>query len=252
MTGTAWPEIYGRASLPTRGPDAILAGMDTNAAGAGRPTTPDQEELRLLADQLARMRGMLFGYSERFFERVRTYLVITLGLLVIAGSGFFPAAVIAVPFLVPFAFLETGFLFYHTVFARRHAEYLERAINARKGRDVLVAHRLEAAYFYPPDAPKVAGISFGNPLGMMSATTLGYTVGGGLLWVAGMLGLLDLPNRLPAEWSRSQADATPAFALAAIVWTLAIAGHLVFASLTRRDERRLVAELDRSYGPPDA
>ncbi len=81
----------------------------------------------------------------------------TLALLVIAGSGIFPAAVIAVPFLVPFAFLETGYLFFYTVFARRHAEYLERAINARFGRDVLVAHRLEAAYYYPPDAPKIAG-----------------------------------------------------------------------------------------------
>ena len=143
--------------------------MDTNAAGAGRPTAPDQEELRLLADQLARMRGMLFGYSERFFERIRTYLVISLTLLVVSGSGVFPGAVIAVPFLVPFAFLETGYLFYYTVFARRHAEYLERAINARLGHDVLVAHRLEAAYFYPPDAPKIAALSLGNPLGMMSA-----------------------------------------------------------------------------------
>ena len=226
--------------------------MDTHAAGAGRPTAPDPEELRLLGDQLTRMRGMLFGYSERFFERIRTYLVLTLALLVVAGSGVFPAAIIAVPFLVPFAFLETGYLFFYTVFARRHAEYLERAINARLGRDVLVAHRLEAAYFYPPDAPKIAGISLGNPLGMMSATTLGYTVGAALLWITGMVGLLDLPNRIPAEWSESQAAATPAIALAALVWTAAIAGHLVFAFLTRRDEKKLVAELDRSYGPrPD-
>jgi hypothetical protein len=223
--------------------------MDTNPAGAGRPTAPDPEELRLLADQLTRMRGMLFGYSERFFERIRTYLVLVLALLVVSGSGVFPAAVIAVPFLVPFAFLETGYLFYHTVFARRHAEYLERAINERLGKDVLVAHRLEAAYYYPPDAPKIAGISLGNPLGMMSAMTLGYAAGGFLLWVAGMIGLLDVPNRVPADWSASQAAATPAFALAALAWTLAIAGHLVFAFLTRRDERKLIAELDRSYGP---
>jgi hypothetical protein len=224
--------------------------MDTHPAGAGRPTAPDPEELRLLADQLTRMRGMLFGYSERFFERIRTYLVLTLALLVIAGSGIFPAAVMAVPFLVPFAFLETGYLFYYTVFARRHAEYLERSINARFGRDVLVAHRLEAAYFYPPDAPKIAGISFGNPLGMMSATTIGYTAGAALLWLVGMAGLLDLASRVPSEWAEAQAAATPAIALAALVWTLAIAGHLVYAFLSRRDEKRLVAELDRAYGPP--
>ena len=48
------------------------------------------------------------------------------------------------------------------------AERLEQAINERFGREVLAAHRLEAAYFYPPDAPKIAALSFGNPFGFMS------------------------------------------------------------------------------------
>jgi hypothetical protein len=191
---------------------------------------------------------MLFGYSERFFERIRTYLVLTLALLVIGGANIFPEAVIAVPFLVPFAMLETGYLFYYTVFARRHAEYLERAINARLGHDVLFAHRLEAAYFYEPDAPKIAALSLRNPLGMMSATTLGYTLGAALLWLAGFQGSLVLmqfggPVLLGV-------DASALVIGAQLLWTLAIAGHLVFAFLTRRDEKKLVAELDRSYGPP--
>ena len=223
--------------------------MDANPTGAGRPAAPDPDELRLLADQLSRMRGMLFGYSERFFERIRTYLLLTLALLVLAGSGLVPVAVVAVPFLVPFAFLETGYLFYYTVFARRHAEYLERTINARLGRDVLVAHRLEAAYFYPPDKPKIAALSLGNPLGMMSAMTLGYSVGALLLWIAGLAGSL-------ASLDESGLTVLPpglgtVIVAAQLLWTLAIAGHLVYAFLTRRDENRLIAELDRSYGPPD-
>jgi hypothetical protein len=223
--------------------------MDTNAAGAGRPTAPDPEELRFLADQLARMRGMLFGYSERFFERIRTYLVISLTLLVVSGSGVFPGAVIAVPFLVPFAFLETAYLFYYTVFARRHAEYLERTINARFGRDVLVAHRLEAAYFYPPDAPKIAAISLGNPLGMMSATTIGYTGGAVLLWFVGFVGTLSVFTPVP-DATVLGIDAVSLIVAVQLLWTIAIAGHLVYSFLSRRDERKLVAELDRSYGPP--
>ena len=223
--------------------------MDTNPAGAGRPTAPDPEELRLLTDQLERMRGMLFGYSERFFERIRTYLLLVLALLVVSGSGFFPGAVIAVPFLVPFAFLETGYLFFYTVFARRHAEYLERAINQRLGRDVLVAHRLEAAYFYPPDAPKIAGISLGNPLGMMSAATLGYTAGAFLLWVVGILGTISVFAPNPDAMVLG-IGAVPLVVGVQLVWTVAIAGHLVYAFLARRDERKLVAELDRSYGAP--
>jgi hypothetical protein len=228
--------------------------MDTIPAGAGRPQAPstdaaqapDAHELHILEEQLSRMRGMLFGYSERFFERIRTYLLIVLAVLVVAGSGIFPAAVIAVPFLVPFAFLETGYLFFYTVFARRHAEYLERAINQRLGRDVLVAHRLEAAYFYPPDAPKIAGISMGNPLGMMSAMTLGYTVGAGLLWLVGVLGTINLVGLGEVNPSPLGTLVLPA----QLVWTLAIAGHLMFSFLTRRDEKPLLVALDDAYVAP--
>ena len=230
--------------------------MDTHlvdartGAGAGGPAAPDPEELRLLADQLTRMRGMLFGYSERFFERIRTWTVVTLALFVVAGSGLFPAAIVAVPFLVPFAFLETGYLFFYTVFARRHAEYLERAINQRFGRDVLVAHRLEAAYFYPPDAPKIAAISFGRPLGMMSAMTIGYTIGAGLLWLAGMGGLVDLAA--PATGSPYTGlgfPIEPFLVPVALAWTLLVAGYLCWNFLTGHDERRLLAALDAAYGP---
>jgi hypothetical protein len=223
--------------------------MDTHPSGAGRPATPDHDELRLLADQLSRMRGMLFGYSERFFERIRTYLLLTLALLVLGGSGIFPGAFVVVPFLVPFAFLETGYLFFYTVFARRHAEYLERAINGRLGKDVLVAHRLEAAYFYPPDRPKIAGLSLGNPLGMMSAMTLGYSAGALLLWIAGLAGSLVALD--DGGFTVLPPGLGTVIVAAQLLWTAAIAGHLVYAFLSRRDEKPLLAELDRSYGPPE-
>jgi hypothetical protein len=225
--------------------------MDSDAArGASRsPVAPDPEELRLLADQLARMRGMLFGYSERFFERIRTWTLLALALLVISGSGIFAGAIVAVPFLVPFAFLETGYLFYYTVFARRHAEFLERAINSRLGRDVLVAHRLEAAYFYPPDSPKVAALSFGRPLGMMSIMTISYTGAAALLWLVGITGL--------ATWvdvARAHAADSPGPRLlldlaipGAIAWTLLISAYLAWTFLTRHDEQRLITELDAAY-----
>ena len=204
-------------------------------------TDDDRRELDLLADQLARMRGMLFGYSDLFFRRIRDWALVAIALLVLGTSGIVPVAVVLVPFVVPFAFLETGYLFYYTVFARRHAEYLERAINARFGHDVLVAHRLEAAYFYPPDAPKIAAFSFGNPTGMMSVATLGYAAGAGLLWITGMFGLV--------AWVGDQAPGGIVAVLpaAGVVWTIAIAGYLVWFFATRHDERQLLAELERSY-----
>jgi hypothetical protein len=195
-------------------------------------TIDDAEtELRLLTAQLDRMRGMLFGYSDLFFRRIRDWSLVAIVLLVLGAGDIVPHATWILPFLVPFAFLETGYLFWYTVFARRYAERVERRINAMLGSDVLIAHRLEAAYFYPPDAPKVAALSTGNPLGMMSAATLGYTGGAGLLWGAGFLDLMGNGPRL--------------LILAAVAWTAAIAAYLVWSSLTRRDEVRLLAELDR-------
>jgi hypothetical protein len=222
---------------------------------AARPI--DEVELRLLADQLARMRGMLFGYSERFFERIRTWAIVSIALLVLGATEIAPAAAVPVPFLVPFAFLETGYLFFYTVFARRHAERLEEAINERFGREVLAAHRLEAAYFYPPDRAKIAAFSFGNPLGMMSVTTLGYTAGAAILWVAGMIGLTAWVGRIQAQYATipDYADLPDPVLLgflapSAIAWTMVIAAYLVWAFLTRRDEDRLLRELDTAYLDP--
>ncbi len=214
-------------------------------------TTPDPEpgasvpdprlELDLLAAQLERMRAMLFGYSSMFFARIRDWTIVSIALLVLGGSGLVPAAIAPVPFIVPFAFLETGYLFYYTVFARRHAERLEQAINDRAGREVLAAHRLEAAYFYEPDAPKVAALSLRRPFGYTSAMTVGYSVGALLLWVAGIVGLADLVGSLVEPGL--MAFAVPV----ALVWTGAIVAYLLWTFLRRPDERRLLDALETSY-----
>lgn len=194
-------------------------------------TEDERAEIQLLSEQLARMRGMLYGYSDLFFRRIRDWSLVSIGLLVLGSSGLAPMAAWLVPFVVPFAFMETGYLFWYTVFARRYAERLESRINRLLDADVLIAHRLEAAYFYPPDAPRVAALSFGNPLGMMSVATIGYTLGAGFLWVAGFLDLRE--------------DAPIWLVLIALAWTVGIAGYLVWSSLARRDEARLLAALDR-------
>jgi hypothetical protein len=212
------------------------------------PTPADIEELRLLSGQLTRMRGMLFGYSERFFERIRTWTLVSLGLLLLSNANIAREAVIGVPFLVPFAFLETGYLFYYTVFARRHAEYLERAINARFGRDILVAHRLEAAYFYQPDSAKIASISLRRPLGMMSVMTIVYTVGGVLLWIAGEGSLASLAGVLHVGFLNMELGGL--LVPASWVWTVAIVLYLAWTFLARPDEKRLLAALDSAYRGP--
>jgi hypothetical protein len=201
----------------------------------------DRAELRLLEQQLERMRGMLGAYSGLFFRQITVWGVVSL--LILALSGLSAGAPIGflLTFIVPFAFLEAGYTFYYTVFARRHAEFIEKSINARFGRAVLPAHRLEAAYFYPPDAPKLSFLSFARLSGYGSVMTIGYSVAALLLWGAGMEeGLTQV----------AAGSLDPVLIWAAAAWTLGVTAFLLWHFLAKRDEKRLLVELKASY--PDA
>jgi hypothetical protein len=164
-------------------------------------------------------------------------------LVILALSGLSAGAPIGflLTFIVPFAFLEAGYTFYYTVFARRHAEFIEKSINARFGRAVLPAHRLEAAYFYPPDAPKLSFLSFARLNGYGSVMTIGYSVAAALLWGAGLdEGLAQVAD----------GNLDPALVWVALVWTLGVTAFLLWHFLAKRDEKRLLVELKASY--PDA
>jgi hypothetical protein len=201
----------------------------------------DRAELRLLEQQLDRMRGMLGAYSGLFFRQITVWGVVSIVILALSGLSAGAPIGFLLTFIVPFAFLEAGYTFYYTVFARRHAEFIEKSINARFGRAVLSAHRLEAAYFYPPDAPKLSFLSFARLNGYGSVMTIGYSVAALLLWGAGMEEGL-------AQVAAGGLD--PALLWAAVAWTLGVTAFLLWHFLAKRDEKRLLVELRASY--PDA
>ena len=205
------------------------------------PRRSDTNDRHLLEAQLRRMRGMLFAYSRIFFRHITIWGIVCVALLAASTqSGAAPVASIVL-FVVPFAFLEAGYYFYYTVFARRHAEFIERALNARAGRETLVAHTLEAAYFYPPEAPKLALLSFGRLSGYTSVMTIGYSIAALLLWgAAASLTMAQVA-------AGSLGAIVPALAVA---WTLVVTLYLLWHFLSRRDEERLLAALRVAY--PDA
>jgi len=201
----------------------------------------DRAELRLLEQQLERMRGMLGAYSGLFFRQITVWGVVSLVILALSGLSAGAPVGFLLTFIVPFAFLEAGYTFYYTVFARRHAEFIEKSINARFGRTVLPAHRLEAAYFYLPDAPKLSFLSFARLSGYGSVMTIGYSVAALLLWGAGMEEGL-------AQVAAGGLD--QALIWTALAWTLGVTAFLLWHFLAKRDEKRLLVELKASY--PDA
>jgi len=206
------------------------------ATPRGLPADPALE-VELLERQLERMRGMLGTYSAMFFVHMRLWAIATIALLVASRLEPLGPAAIVVPFLVPFVFLEASYLFYYTVFARRHAAFLEGTIGARLGRPLLHAHAIEAAYFYDPAAPKISALSLARPLGHMSGMTVGYTVGGVILWVAGWLGMLDVVG----------GEVAGIVPLGALAWTGAVVLYLLWTWLGRADEQRLEAALRAAY-----
>lgn len=187
------------------------------------------------------MRGMLGAYSGLFFRQITVWGVVSLVILALSGLSAGAPIGFLLTFIVPFAFLEAGYTFYYTVFARRHAEFIEKSINARFGRTVLPAHRLEAAYFYLPDAPKLSFLSFARLSGYGSVMTIGYSVAALLLWGAGMEEGL-------AQVAAGGLD--QALIWTALAWTLGVTAFLLWHFLAKRDEKRLLVELKASY--PDA
>jgi hypothetical protein len=217
---------------------ADLLPAPTGATGPARADSAALE-VELLERQLVRMRGMLGGYSAMFFTHMRVWALAIIALLVVGQWEPLSLAVVVVPFLVPFVFLEASYLFFYAAFARRHAAYLEGAIGARLGRPVLHAHTIEEAYFYDPRAAKISALSLGRPLGHMSVMTVGYTVMAAVLWAAGLLLTTD---RLAG------AEGLAAVVIpGALLWTVAVVVYLLWTWLSRQDERRLEAALQAAY-----
>jgi len=96
-------------------------------APPSQPLTPDG--LRVLEAQLSRMRAMLYRYYELFYRFTSGGLVVSGALFI--GSFWPPTQVASV--LLPFVIIYIGFhaahLFSYVIFARTHAEALERRIN---------------------------------------------------------------------------------------------------------------------------
>ena len=85
----------------------------------------------------------------------------------------------------------------------------------------------------------------------MSAMTVGYAVGAALIWLAGLISTAAYVG--DGVDSTSGPDILVSLVVpAAIAWTAVIAAYLVWASLRRADENRLLVALDAAYPAPTA
>jgi hypothetical protein len=203
------------------------------------PLGPDG--LRILEAQLGRMRAMVYRYYALFYRFTGAGLV-AVGALFI-GAFWTPTQAAAL--LLPFAILYVGFhaasLFSYVIFARTYAVALERRINRELGADLLVANRLEEAYFGAPGDPRFVAASLRRPLTMIAAETWHFTVAGAALFgVSALLGNA-VAGRVGEPWSTLYLPVV-------VAWAILNGAYLVWHFVVRRDQRALEAILSDAYG----
>jgi hypothetical protein len=203
------------------------------------PLTPDG--LRILEAQLARMRGMVYRYYELFFRFVAGGMV-AVGVLFV-GSFWAPtqAGSLLLPLVILYVGFHASYLFSYVVFARTYAAALERRINRALGDELLVAHRLEEAYFGAPGDPRVVAASLRRPLTMLAAETWHFTIVGAALFVVSVLLANATVQRVGEPWSTFY---TPVV----IGWALLNGAYLAWHFIGRRDQRELESILEDAYG----
>lgn len=202
------------------------------------PLTPDG--LRILEAQLGRMRAMLYRYYELFYRFIGAGLV-AVGALFI-GAFWTPtqAAALLLPFAILYVGFHAGSLFSYVIFARTHAAALERRINRELGAELLVAHRLEEAYFGAPGDPRLVAASLRRPLTMLAAETWHFTVAGAALFAVSALLGDAVASRLGSPWA-------DLYLPVVIGWALLNGVYLAWYFIGRRDQRAIEAILADAY-----
>lgn len=200
--------------------------------------------LRVLEAQLERMRGMLVAYYELFFRSIGMGLV-AVGVLFV-GSFWPPtqAAALLLPFVILYVGFHSAHLFSYVLFARTYAAAIERRLNRELGSELLVAHRLEDAYFGSPSDPRLVAASLRRPLTMLAAETWHFTVAGAALFVVGTLLGNATVQRIGEPWSAWYVPVV-------IGWALLNGVYLGWYFIWRRDQRALERILLDAYGPAD-
>ncbi len=200
--------------------------------------------LRLLEAQLERMRGMLVSYYELFFKSIGMGLI-AVGLLFV-GSFWPPtqAAAMLLPFVILYVGFHSAHLFSYVLFARTYASAVERRINRELGHELLIAHRLEDAFFGSPGDARLVAASLRRPLNMLAAETWHFTVAGAALFVVGTLLGNTTIQRVGQPWS--------VWYLPVVVgWALLNGAYLAWYFIGRRDQRALERILRDAYEPAD-
>lgn len=198
------------------------------------------DALRILEQQLGRMRGLQYNYYDQFFRFLNLHLLGLFALMAVALVADRRAALL-LPFWVIFIGFHSAYLFSYVTFARTYAIAIEQRINRHLGSDVLVAHQLEATYIFPISKPRMVAWSPVNAGSFLSAETAQFTVGlSALFLVFGVWGS-RVAWDISARWG-------VVYVLGLALWAVGCMGFVLWHHFVSDFEARLRAVLEERYG----
>ena len=115
------------------------------------------DNLKVLNDQLIRMRKMNRYYHQQFLTDVRLIMIVTIAMLIFVNE----LTYYILPFVSLFGAVLLSFHAHYLIFSRNFSQYLEKAINKENGQNNLIAHELENSYFFSNTRQKDCSCRFG-------------------------------------------------------------------------------------------
>lgn len=198
-------------------------------------------DITIALQQLSRMRGMNALYHRQFFSDIRFTTVAVLALLV-SGAAIDRWIFLAIPFVALLGATSTAFDASYLIFSRQYATRLERFVNDRIGRDILIAHELEDAYLFPLDRTKIVTLRFGEDFTWFGFMTAFYTLLGVAAYLTGLALSLDVLS------DSGRASVGFAYLVTLAVFTLGSLGVGAWWFVGGTGEERLETVLDRRFG----
>ena len=147
------------------------------------------DEIKLLENQLKRMRSMNRFYHLQFLNDVRYFFVIGLVSIFISFNN--DKTLYLLPLISLFGSVILAFHAYYLIFSRNYSEYIERKINNLLNKDAYITHKLENTYFFPIQDKKIVVAKIGKDFSWFGFVTLFITFYGISLYVYGMYNILN-------------------------------------------------------------
>ncbi|MBA2339047.1 MAG: hypothetical protein H0V88_01515 [Pyrinomonadaceae bacterium] len=206
------------------------------------PAAPSVLPLEVLNMQLERMRAMLYKYSELFYKLIVLGVIVIILMAAASMTDTFRAIALIIPFFTIYLGVQSAYFLSYVVFARVYATGIEKRINRIAGDEMLIAHRLEAAFLYPLNGAQFAGVPARLGQSFIGFITIHFWLTGAVVIALASYRAWQLLHALTLEFPPLRF-----YFPALIMWSLLHLIYLAWYFGARRDERAIETIVREAY-----